>query len=108
MVCPALRSTHSSCNTDVTLIPLPDYNIVNEVPVLATWMHPCSFLVVGESEDCIGNEKFVGSTSLEEKQTIVITRPHALSAKDAGPGIMIQANSGVEVAKDDKLVLFWH
>ena len=108
MICPALRPTHGSSDTNVTPVFLPNNYIVDQVPVFASWMHPCSFLVDWESENSIGNEKFVGSTSLKEEETIVITRPNALRAKDPGPGLMILANSGVEIAEKNELVLLWH
>ena len=42
------------------------------MPVLAAWMHPRSFLVVGQSEYGVSDQKVVGSTSLKKQQTIVI------------------------------------
>ena len=76
--------------------------------MFTTRMHPSSLLMVWESEDSVTNEKFVRCTSLEEEETIVIARSYALRAKDSGPGLMILANSSVEVAKKNEFVLLWH
>ena len=108
VVCPTLGSTHGFGDTNITLVSLSDYYVVNEMPVLTSWMHPRSFLVVRKSEDCISDKKAVSCTGLEKKQAIVIRRPNALCAKDAGLDLVILANSGIEIAKNDEFVLFRH
>ena len=77
-------------------------------PGLISWMHPRGFLVVRESENCVGDKKIVSCTGLEKKRAIVIRRSNALCAKDAGPGLVILANSGIEIAKNEEFVLFRH
>ena len=72
VVCPTLSSTHGFGDTNITLVSLSDYYVVNEMPVLTSWMHPRSFLVVRKSEDCISDKKAVSCTGLKKKQAIVI------------------------------------
>ena len=99
MICLTLGSTHGFGDTNITLVSLSHYNVVNEMPVLTSWMHPSGFLVVRESENCVGDKKIVSCTGLEKKQVIVIRRPNALCAKEAGLGFAILVNTCVEIAK---------
>ena len=46
MICRKLGSTHGFGDTNITLVSLSHYNVVNEMPVLTSWMHPRGFLVV--------------------------------------------------------------
>ena len=76
--------------------------------MFAAWMHPRGFLVDRQSEDGVGDQEVMRSTCLKKEETIVIASSNSLRAKDPGPGLMILANSGVEIAKKNEFVLFWH
>ena len=73
VVCPTLGSTHGFGDTNITLVSLSDYYVVNEMSVLTSWMHPRSFLVVRQSEDGVSDQEVVGRTGLQEQQARIFS-----------------------------------
>ena len=59
MVSQTLSPTHGSGDTYITPVSLSKYCIVDEMSVLALWMHPRGFLVVGQSEYSVSDQKVV-------------------------------------------------
>ena len=59
MVSPTLSPTHGSGDTYITPVSLSNYCIVDDMPVLAAWIHPRGFLVVWQSEYSVSDQKVV-------------------------------------------------
>ncbi len=59
MICPTLCSTHGLGRSDILPIPFPDNDVINEMPVLGTRMHPRCFLSSGQAKDCVGDEEIM-------------------------------------------------
>ena len=57
MVSLTLSPTHGSGDTYITPVSLSNYCIVDEMPVLAAWMHPRGFLVDGQPEYGVSDHK---------------------------------------------------
>jgi len=53
LVCPALSSANDLSDTNMLPVPLPDYDIVDEMPVLRTGMHPRRPVTGREAEDSV-------------------------------------------------------
>lgn len=66
MIRPTVSATHSFCNPDILSVPSPDDDIVDQMPVLGTGMHPRSPVTGREAEDCIGDQKVMCCTSFQQ------------------------------------------
>lgn len=68
-------------------------------------MHAGSFKTVPLLEDGVGDDELLLSAKLQQQAPIVIAVSNTVSAKYSFPGNCVLAHSGVEVTKDNQLVI---
>ena len=72
MVSPAFGTTHGLCHSHVLSVPLPGDDIVNQMPFPRVWVHPRCLVTGGKAEQCVGDDKVLGTTHLKEQKAVAI------------------------------------
>ena len=62
-------------------------------------MHPRCLVSCGEVEDCVGKQKFMLSTELQEVEAVAVTVSRAILTNDVFPHLVVCADAGIEVSK---------
>lgn len=67
-------------------------------------MHLRPLVAVGQTEDCVGDEKTMSGTGLQQKETVVATLAHAVFSDYFLPHHIISADTSVKVTENDEVV----
>ena len=66
VVCPAISATHGLGHLCILPVPLPDDDVVDEMPVLRVRVHPIRPVTGREAGDCVGDQQFMLCAGLEQ------------------------------------------
>ena len=105
MISGALCPTHVSSNLHFIQVTAPDNDVLNEVPVFGTGMHPRSIVHVAEFKEsaCDGKTKF--RAEREQPETATIHVANTMMTNDSMPYVVISAYSGIEIAQQYDFVV---
>ena len=85
------------------------YNdVVQQMPVLGSWMHPSSLLSISQLEQCIGNREVKFGTCFQEPEPIAIDVAAAVSSDNSAPNIVITPYTSVKVTQNGDSVTGWY
>ncbi len=59
-------------HSHVLYVLLPGDDIIDQVPMPGSSMHPRSLVAGGETEQCVGEDKVMGSTKLEKQHAVAV------------------------------------
>ena len=68
------------------------------------WVHLGCLVTGGKAEQCVGDDKVMGSTHLEEQKSVAIALASALSNNVPFPGLGICPHSGIKIPENNKLL----
>ena len=89
--------THDSSKLHFTQVTAPD--VVNEVPVFGTGMHPRILVHVTELEESVCDCKTQFRADREQPEPATIHDANFMMTKDAMTYVVISANPGIEIAQ---------
>lgn len=96
-----IHSRHGKGDVDIPYIPGYNENILLDVPVVWPWVQPCCFAPDQESEYGVGHNQVVFW-----KEFVWVSFANTMATENAIPGMVIPANSGVEVAKNYEVISY--
>ena len=103
MVSPAFGTTHGLCHSHVLSVPLPGDDIVNQVPFPRVWVHPRCLVTGGKAEQCVGDDKVLGTTHLKEQKAVAI-EVASCQLPVPFPGLKICPHSGIKIPENNNLL----
>lgn len=108
MVRPAFITAHGLRNPHIPLVPLPNDKVVKYMPVLGVRVHTRRLVVVGQTEDFVGDEKIMSGAGLQQKETVAVTLACNVFSHHCLPRHMISAHIGVKITRNDEHVCSGH
>lgn len=72
--------------------------------VFGTRVHLRRLVVVGQTEDCVGDEKTMNGTGFQQKETVAVTLAHVVFSHYSLPHHIISVDTSVKVTENDELV----
>ena len=104
MICQAVCITHNLCHSDILPVCSPYYDIVYEMRVSGTGMHQGCFVSIRWTEECVVDWRIMFSTLPSKQEIFAVALSNTIWFYKSFPGLVVSTNSGVKVAKKDKLV----
>ena len=99
MVCPSFCSPHSSGDEDITNVAPADNDIIYQVPLFRSGVHPRILVLICHSEYRVCDDQVTLCALAQQQEAISIHFASAMFAKYSFPLIVITANSGVKIDK---------
>ncbi|VDM03581.1 unnamed protein product [Schistocephalus solidus] len=105
---PSVGTGDRLCRQHVVSISPPDDSIVQPLPAPRLRVHSSGLLPRQKAEEGVGQEETVFRTGSPKMEVVIVTATETGGTQHTLPGRVVCPDAGVEVAKDNKLVLLRH
>ena len=97
VISPAICAAHCPCEENISAVTLAGDDVVDEMPLFRTRVHPCCLELISQPERCVGQQQIVLGIFTQQKQAVAVHLPCPMLSYHTFPLIAVPANSGVEM-----------